>query len=189
MATTRLMTAEDLEALSEPEDLLGGQYELIEGVLRRRPVVGGRHGALGARAIIRIGTFVEQHDLGEIFNAETIYIFQRGPDTALKPDMTFVRKERLPVERWEQPLELVPDLIVEVVSPGDRVSEVMEKVERYQGFGVPLLWVLWPDRRTIDIHAFGQAPRELGEGELLNGGGVLPGFSVAVADLFAVGRR
>ena len=185
MAATKLFTIEELEAL--PDD--GHVYELIDGVLVRREPVGGRHGAVGSRIDRRVGAFVEEHGLGEVFNAETIYVFQRDPDRGLKPDVSFVRAERLPSdEQFDKPLHLVPDLVVEVVSPNDRTIEIDEKIEIYRRAGVPLIWVLWPRRRAIWVYAAGKEPRALSEGDDLDGGEVLPGFRVPVADLFRVGR-
>ena len=185
MATTKLFTIEDLEAL--PDD--GHVWELIDGELVRREPVGGRHGALGFRVGRRVGNFVEEHSLGEMFGSDTIYAFRRDPDRGLRPDASFVRADRLPLgDQFDKPLELVPDLVIEVVSPNDRAGALEEKLETYQRFGVPLIWVLWPRRRAITVYAVGQPVRELSEDKELDGGDVLPGFRVAVADLFRVGR-
>ena len=185
MATTKRYTIEDLETL--PDD--GHVWELIDGELVRREAVGGRHGAMGSRIDRRIGNFVEERGLGEVFVAETIYAFQRDPDRGLKPDVSFVRADRLPEGgEFDKPLKIVPDLVVEVFSPNDRIGALEEKLETYQRFGVPLIWVFWPRRRMISVYAAGQPVRELREGEELDGGDVLPGFRVAVADLFRVGR-
>ena len=121
MATTKLFTIADLEAL--PDD--GHVYELIDGALVRREPVGGRHGALGFRAGRRVGNFVEEHALGEMFGSDTIYSFQRDPDRGLRPDASFIRADRLPEgEQFDKPLEIAPDLVIEVVSPNDRSIEI-----------------------------------------------------------------
>jgi Uma2 family endonuclease len=185
MATTKVYTIEDLEAL--PDD--GHVWELIDGELVRREPVGGRHGALQARVARRIGTFVEADRLGEVFGSDTIYVFPGAPERGLRPDASFVRADRLPQgAEFDKPLTVTPDLVVEVVSPNDRPGTIDEKLETYQRAGVPLIWVFWPRRRTISVYAAGQPVRELTEGDELDGGEVLPGFRVAVADLFDVGR-
>src|SRR5688500_14817538 len=185
MVSTKLYTIEDLEAL--PDD--GHVYELIDGELRRRSPVGGRHGAMQSRVDRRVGNYIEAHGLGEVFGSDTIYTFQRGPDRGLRPDVSFIRADRLPPEEhFDKPISVVPDLVIEVVSPNDRPGELEEKIAIYRNAGVPLIWVLWPRRRTVSVYAVGQEPRELAEGDELDGGEVLPGFRVAVADLFRVGR-
>lgn len=185
MATTRLMTVDDLEAL--PDD--GHVWELIDGELQRREPMGGRHADLGAGVLARIWWFLREHPLGRALNAEAIYLLQRDPQLAVKPDVSFVREDRLPAgDLYDKPLELVPDLVVEVVSPNDRAGNVERQIQRYLRFGVPLLWVFWPRRRAIAVYADGRLVRELGEGDELDGGDVLPGFHVPVAELFDIGR-
>jgi len=185
MVAIRLLTKEDVEQLGAA----GERMELIDGELRRRAPVGGRHGAMQSRVDRRIGNYIEAHGLGVVFGSDTIYTFQRGPDRGLRPDVSFIRADRLPPEEdFDKPIAVVPDLVVEVVSPNDRPGEIEEKIAIYLGSGVPLLWVFWPRRRGVSIYAAGQPMRELTEGDELDGGEVLPGFRVAVADLFRVGR-
>jgi Uma2 family endonuclease len=184
MVATRLYTVEDLEAL--PDD--GQVYELIDGKLVRREPVGAEHGDLGAGMLARLWVFLRGNPLGRAYNAETIFRLQVDPEIGVKPDVSFVRKERLPPRSdYARPLELAPDLVVEVVSPNDRAGAIEEKIELYQRFGVPLIWLLWPRRHTISVLELGRAARELREGDVLDGGDVLPGFRVPVADLFDLG--
>jgi Uma2 family endonuclease len=187
MATTtaKLFTIEDLEAM--PDD--GHVWELIDGELVRREPVGGRHGALQMAVGGWLWQYLQEHPVGTVFGSDTIYAFQRDPDRGLKPDASFVRADRLPAgAAFDKPLTVLPDLVVEVVSPNDRAGAIDEKLDTYQRFGVPLIWVFWPRRQAITVYAAGQPIRELTAGDELDGGDVLPGFRVAVADLFSVGR-
>jgi Uma2 family endonuclease len=185
MATTKLFTIEDLEAL--PDD--GHVYDLVDGELRRREPVGAEHGIIGGGILSRLWIFVHERSLGEVLLSDTIYVYQRDPDRSLKPDVSFIRGDRLPVgAHLLRPITLPPDLAVEVVSPNDLAEEVDEKIALCRAFGVPLIWVLWPRRRAVAVYAAGRLAYELGEGDELDGGDVLPGFRVAVADLFDVGR-
>jgi Uma2 family endonuclease len=121
-----------------------------------------------------------------VFNPETIYVYRRDPDRSLRPDASFIRAERLPAgEAFRRPVQIPPDLVVEVVSPHDRADEIDEKIALYQAFGVPLIWVFWPRRRAVWVYAVGAQPREIGENDDLDGGDVLPGFRLRVGDVFA----
>ena len=82
-------------------------------------------------------------------------------------------------------LELAPDLAVEVVSPSDSANEIQEKVNEYLDVGVRLIWVVYPIQHTVTVYAADRAGRLLNEADTLDGGDVLPGFSLAVADIFA----
>jgi Uma2 family endonuclease len=181
MATTKLMTADDLLAL--PDD--GYRYELIEGVLHRMSPAGWEHGTIGSRILRRMGNFAEDRQLGEVVGPDTGFFFDREPDTVRVPDVSFVRTERIPP--GEAPVgfsSVVPDLAVEVVSPSDTPSEVAAKVAFYLEHGVPLVWVFRPRPRTVTIHRPGAEPRVLGEGDILDGEDILPGFTLPVADVF-----
>ncbi|MHB8574784.1 MAG: Uma2 family endonuclease, partial [Dehalococcoidia bacterium] len=81
--------------------------------------------------------------------------------------------------------EIVPDLIVEVVSPGDTASEVQQKLEEWVRAGARLVWACYPDTHTIAVLRDLGAVRLLREGDTLDAEPVLPGFSVSVAELFA----
>jgi Uma2 family endonuclease len=180
-AATGLMTAEELALL--PDD--GYQYELVRGVLRRMSPASFRPSNITARLTVRIGSYVEEHGLGEVTGADGGYVLERGPDTVRAPDVAFVRAARVPApEEQDRFAELAPDLVVEVVSPSDRMKDVEEKVEQYLALGVPLVWVFHPRRRTVTVHRAGREPRVLHEGEELDGEEVLPGFRLAIGDVF-----
>ena len=81
-------------------------------------------------------------------------------------------------------VELVPDLVVEVVSPGDTRIEVRDKVEDWLDSGALLVWVLYPATRSATVYQPNGAAYQLSELDSLNGEGVVPGFSCRVGDLF-----
>ena len=78
-----------------------------------------------------------------------------------------------------------PDLAIEVVSPSDTARDVAAKMERYRRANVPLVWWVYPDRRAVAVYQNGQLVTELGEGDELDGGNVLPGFRLPIAEIFA----
>lgn len=174
-------TAEDLYDLPL-EDV---RAELIRGDLVCEPPAGFEHGVGAAEIGYHLRRYVEEHPIGVVCGAETGFVLFRSPDTVRGPDAAFVTRER--TERQAAPekfFEGAPDLAVEVVSPGDSEREVGEKVRDYLAAGTRLVWVIRPRRRTLTVHRPGGEPRVLGPGERLDGGDLLPGFSLAVERLF-----
>ncbi|MGH2562605.1 MAG: Uma2 family endonuclease [Thermomicrobiales bacterium] len=181
MATTTLMTADELLRMQSDEF----RYDLIRGELRRMSPAGFRHGKIAMRVSIPLGLFVDEHDLGDIVAAETGFRLDRHPEVVLGPDLAFVRAGRIPPDAdQDRYLELAPDLVLEVVSPGTPFDEVMEKVDLYVQYGVPLVWLALPKRRVVMVFAVGQPSITLHEDDILDGGDVLPGFRLPVADIF-----
>jgi Uma2 family endonuclease len=183
MATTKpaLMTAEDLWALPDAP----GRYELIEGKLLQMPPAGDDHGHIGARIVRRLLNFVDDRDLGLVHQSSTGFVLARNPDTVLDPDVSFTRVERIrPRDASKGFVEGAPDLAVEVISPSNTRREMADKVARLLRAGTSLVWVVDPDRRTVTVHAPDASPRTLREDDTLDGGAILPGFSLPVADIF-----
>jgi Uma2 family endonuclease len=187
IGSTSILSADDLQAVLDP-DL---PHELWHGVLHAVMPASGTHGVAVSRLSFTLGQHVYAHDLGELFSESTGFLLERGPDTLLCPDVAFVAKGRLAagVLRRSFP-EIAPDLAVEVLSPGDRPAEVRAKVAEYLRLGVRCVWVfdLWA--RRVQVHTPGEGPdrriasAELGEGDVLDGGDVLPGFHQPLAELF-----
>lgn len=102
------------------------------------------------------------------------------------PDLVFCRRDRLPEKSvWDGLSPVPPDLAVELLSPVDEEDRVAHEVEAYLAEGIALLWLVDPAGQTIAVHAPGRSPVTLSIGDHLDGGDVLPGFRVPVADLFA----
>jgi Uma2 family endonuclease len=135
----------------------------------------------------KIDEFVEQNGLGATFGAETGFILARDPDVLLGPDAAFVLAERLPpLSDQSGYLALAPDLAVEIVSPSDRWTMVTRKVDRYLLAGVRLVWVVDQASRSVTVCSADGPWRTLHieTGDALDGGAVLPGFRLPLADLF-----
>jgi Uma2 family endonuclease len=147
--------------------------------------MGGRHGEFGGQVFWRVGAYAFEHRLGYVYTSDTRFILFQDPYTVRMPDVAFVRAERLPPEPERVgPMPIAPDLVVEVVSPNDLFEEVNEKIEVYQRAGVPLLWLVEPRRRSVTVYEIGHEPKTLPESDTLDGGDVLPGFRLPVADIF-----
>jgi Uma2 family endonuclease len=163
----------------------GERWELVAGVLRVMAPAGGAHGAVSGAVFAALVTFVEARRLGMCFPDGTGFVLPGLPSTVRSPDVAFVRAERLPPGGIEQGfLALAPDLVVEVLSPSETASDLEEKLRDYRAAGTRLVWVIDPEKRLVSVRAAEAPERWLGEGESLDGGAVLPGFSLPVATLF-----
>jgi Uma2 family endonuclease len=181
MATTKLWTIEELEREGAPE----GRWELIDGELVELTASGGRASKIAIRLALRIEQHADPRGLGEIYGADGGFVLFPGRDILRVADVAFVRTERLPSEEDQIGfLRLAPDLVVEVVSPYDRPGEIEAKTAMWLEAGVRLIWVVDPDARTVAVHAPNRPVVLLGEGDDLDGEHVVPGFRVAVVDLF-----
>jgi Uma2 family endonuclease len=179
--TSKPVTVEELwDMRHEPY-----RFALIDGELYRMPGAGGTHGEVTVRVCVRLHPFVESHGLGAVFAEVGFRLF---PDrlTTLFPDVAFVRTERLPPrEGRERFLNLRPDLAIEIFSPTDYPKLMDEKIAQYLAAGTPLIWVLYPRKRSVRVVRPGYDEAELGPDETLDGGDVLPGFSIRVAEFFS----
>jgi Uma2 family endonuclease len=129
-------------ALVDPFVELGARatdYEMIRGVLREDKAMGGLDGATGGDLHGSLWAFVREHDLGIVFTSDTHFQLIDEPRTILKPEVSFVAKDRLPDEVWEGIVPIAPDLAVEVASPSNRQAEIIDKVALYLAGGTRLV--------------------------------------------------
>lgn len=179
--TATLLTADDLLAM--PDD--GYQYELVQGALVQLPMSSNESSDVAGGILSALRVFAYPQKLGRITGADGAFILSRDPYTVRIPDVAFVLEERMPPrEARRRFLELAPDLAVEVVSPSDSANAVHERVLEYLAAGVQLVWVVHPIQRTVTVYSKDLIAHVLGEGDTLDAGDLLPGFSLAVADIF-----
>jgi Uma2 family endonuclease len=132
-----------------------------------------------------LAQYVQAHDLGEVFAAETGFKLAANPDTVRAPDVAFVRRERADeVGDTDGYWPGAPDLAVEVISPGDLYTEVEETVLAWLEAGTRMVIVLNPRRRTAQVYRSPNQVRVLLEGDTLDGEDVVPGWTLPVAALF-----
>jgi Uma2 family endonuclease len=176
------ITPEELAAMSD-----GDSYELVDGHLRERNA-SKLSSFVGARMIRFLGNHCYPAGLGWVFGSDLGYrCFPSRPDHVRKPDASFVSRERMPAgEIGEGYCLIAPDLIVEVVSPNDNAIELEQKLREYHEIGVPLVWVIYPETRSARVHRVTKQDTYLLADGYLEGETVLPGFRIALADLFPV---
>ncbi len=179
-SSPHITTAEEL--LNAPSEL--GRCELVRGNLVLTGPESARHGATGARIGARLLDFVDRNELGIVFGSSAGYILSRNPDTVREPDVSFVGTERLKDLDLDAFLEGAPDLAVEVLSPSNTTAEMDAKRIDYFKAGCRVLWVVDPQRKSVAIYRPGATPTVLGEDDTLVEETLLPGFSVAVREIF-----
>jgi Uma2 family endonuclease len=177
-----LVTADQLFNL--PSD--GMRRELVRGEIFILNPADGEHGAIAHEIAWLSEQHVRRHGIGRLFAAETGFLLDRNPDTVRAPDVAFIRKER--IDAGGIPATFIsgaPDLAVEVLSPGDRASEVEAKVADWLQHGTAVVWVVNPRQSTVSVHRSGQGPQLLTAGDFLEDTDLLAGFKVRVGDFFA----
>ena len=181
-ATAQPLTAEEL--LRMPDD--GNRYELISGELTKRSTGSYKHGRIAANIAGSLIPFVTNNKLGIVCIADTGFLLSSNPDTVRAPDVAFIGKSRLEeIGDVEVFFPGPPDLAVEVISPSDSYAEVDEKVCSYLDAGAQMVIVVNPRKRSITVYCSLTDITILTESDVLNGGIVVPGWEMAVRDIFA----
>lgn len=178
---TQLTTAEQLLALPSA----AGRRELVRGEIHEMAPSSSEHGRIAMRFSWPLAQFVETHQLGVVFAAETGFQLARDPDTVRAADVAYVGTARLEAAGATQGFfPGAPDLAVEVISPSDRYTDVEQKVAEWLDAGARTVVIVNPRNRTIKVHRPGQAVEVLAEHEVFDGGEIVAGFQLAVRRLF-----
>ncbi len=151
------------------------------------PPAGAQHGKLAIKIAVPLSYYVTANNLGEVYAAETGFIIGTDPDHVRAPDTAFIRRERVAAAAGEVAgyWPGAPDLAVEVISPNDRYTEVEEKVGDWLAAGTRLVILVNPRNRTATLRRSGQAPVILTEQDTLEGGDAVPGWQMAVKEIFS----
>ena len=176
MPTKAKLTLDEFLALPETEPA----SELIDGEVVQKPLPTWDHGVIQRLLSFVLTLFLRAHPIGDGGSEIRCIFGPAGAERPYVPDFIFVRADRL--QRREQHFHGAPDLAVEILSPDDRMTSVMDKLRFYLAHGVRLVWLIDPQRRTVMVMT-PHVTRILTEDELLDGGEVLPGFSCAVRDV------
>ena len=97
---------------------------------------------------------------------------------ACRPDVVLMRADVDPIP------QVAPLLAVEIRSDSNTRRELRRKAARYLESGTPLVWLVDPETRTVELHRADAAPQTLSGDEVIEGGATLPGFRVAASELF-----
>jgi Uma2 family endonuclease len=182
MATKTLLTIADYVALEEPAGL---RYELSEGELIVTPSASFFHNELRDKFNGLLRTFVASHHLGSVTSETDVKLAE---DIVRRPDVAFIRAGRLQgVDLDQVPLQVVPDLVIEIVSKNDRAADLLLKVSQYLGVGAKAVWLFYPSTQLAYRYVSGKLEPEVlsaKDGARFEEPELLPGFSLALTDIF-----
>ena len=178
MEIKRPVTIDDMYHM--PKD--GQKYELVDGEVVVSPA-GMLHGEIATNIVRIIATYLDDHPIGKVYGDNVGLIFPTG--NLRSPDVFFVRTEKLPGGKSPSTFgELVPDLAVEVLSPGDSPRYVANKIGEYLECGVPLVWVVDPGAQTVTAYRSLTSIQQFNANDTISAEPILPGFSCLVSRFF-----
>jgi Uma2 family endonuclease len=182
MATTTQQIWADQAFMALPDD--GHRYEVVNGELVDMGNAGMEHGEIGSYLGGLLALHVRQNKLGTVCDSSTAFTLKNGNKRS--PDISFVSRDRL--QGLSRPprgfFQGSPDLVVEILSPGNTVEEMHEKIVEYFENETKLVWVIHPDERYVLVYHQPEPDQLLRTGNCLDGEEVVSGFSMSVSDLF-----
>ncbi len=166
----------------------GGEnnIELVDGVVVRYPMPGGKHGRSCTKLSTRLDVYTETNALGRVVSCDTFVRVKSDPPRVRGADVAYLSFAKWPahLEIPDGPLPATPELIGEVKSPSDTWPEVLVKVSDYLSAGVVVVLILDPPTRSITAYRSGVNPHVFETDAEVTIPDVLPGFAVSVASLF-----
>lgn len=196
MATTasknlkdRIATLEEFEEMmADPKKgkELPEHLEIVEGIVVKMSPSKPRHGSTASRIHALLAHYVYSNDLGEMYIAEAGFELKEEPLTLRCPDVAFLTKENIPtLEEEDDFVKGAPDLAIEVISPSNTAVEINDKIGEYFEAGSKLIWVVYPNRKTVQVHKVGSnSVTILSAEDEITGEDVVPGFSCKVSQFF-----
>lgn len=178
----KLYTADDLYRISS-QDAVGRRYALAKGVLIEMSPNFIGHSTLAMWLVHLLLIFVEPRDLGDVTGPDGGYKLFANPDTVRAPDVAFIAKAR----RQQQDGYYLgaPDLAVEIMADSNTVNDMRDQIIEYFQAGTRLVWIIHPKSKTVDVYHKSITDIHIVDVDgVLEGGDVLPGFTLAVRELF-----
>lgn len=162
-------------------------YEIIDGEHVELPPMSILASRVASRLQGHLCHFLMANPLGEAL-VDTLVRLPLPVDRNRRPDVAFVSAQRIaqapPQPGSDNAWNIVPELMVEVVSPHDLAEEIVERLEEYWAAGAQLVWVVYPTQRLVYVYQSPRQVRILSGGDELDGGEAVPGLRIAIASLF-----
>jgi Uma2 family endonuclease len=179
MVTTRLMTAEELAQL--PDN--GRRYVLLQGELIEMAPPDRMHAKRQGRLVHEFIVYADKYG-GEALG-ESGFVLEIDPDTVLAPDASYTRPENVPAGEGRGFGRYAPDVAAEIDSPSNRPGERRRKVIRaYHAAGTRIVLFVNDEKRTVTVEYADGRSEVLREGDVFDGGNVMPGFRLPVTEFF-----
>ncbi len=175
--TARKLTAEEFFSANF------AHAELVDGEVVEYMPTGGIHGKIAAKISRLLGNWAADSAAGEV-GLESGFIVQRNPDRVRAPDVWFISAARLPEQGTPEGFwDIAPDLVVEIISPSDTHEVVRAKLSDYRAMKVPLVWLVYPRSKEVEVFSIEGLQQLFHEGDDLEFPQVLPGFSCKVGQI------
>jgi Uma2 family endonuclease len=197
MTTTALLRPTVPQAQAEPvikEKLLTGDEALALGLDQPFDLVNGRivtidhtgdeHGLHEAEIAWHLINFNRERKLGWVLAGEVSLYTRYDPDTVRGVDVIFISRQRLPAPTGKA-IRVAPELVIEIVSPSDRWSDLRDKIAEYFAIGVERVWIVEPGKKQLLVYRTPTDFVQITEQESVQGEGVLAGFILPLRELFA----
>lgn len=173
--------------MTGPELLASGggkRVELVRGEIRTMSPTSYEHGRTEINVGSLLRAYVRERNLGEVMGGEVGIYTGRNPDTVRAADVLFISAGRMAKVTSPGYLDAAPELIVEILSPGDRWIDIHDKLEEYFEIGVLRVWLVDPRRRRVFVYRSPTDVRCVSGEETISGEEALPGFEISVAAFF-----
>ena len=183
---TQSVTADNFLEVANLPEYADCAVELVEGEIVTMSLTNNQHAETVAELVFVISSFVRQHGLGRMLVGDAAFILERNPygrDTVRGLDIAFIRKERAPEPLPPTLMEGAPDLAIEIMSPSNTMTDIRLKINQLLRAGCQQVWIVHPDLREVDVHTSDGAKVHR-QGDKLSADDILPGFEIAVADIF-----
>ena len=162
-------------------------FEVVDGQIVKCRPMGAYETEIASILEQLLGPYIRDNRLGRVVT-EMLFCLDEATKLSRRPDVAFVSAERWPIGRRvprKNAWTVVPDLAIEIVSPTNTAEEVTSKIRDYFAYGVRLAWVIYPGSEAAHVYSSPRAAAILTRDEALDGGDVVPGFRLPLADLFA----
>ena len=178
-ATIPPLTPADVARLSHEH---GKLYELVHGMLVEKPAMSFRSNEIASQLVFLLKS-VFARDRAYVVQEQPTYCFT-DPAHMRRPDVLLVWTKRVPSGTTHGELHLAPDFVAEVVSPSNTWMEIRARVEEYLTAGVPLVWVVEPDQRSVQAYRRDGSVALYRASDTIKNEPLLPGLSLRVSDIF-----
>lgn len=185
---TKLITADEFLAWCSRPENDDGHFELVRGEVIQTSAPTRIHGVVSANIACHLSSYCRMHG-GYITINDAGTLLERDPDTVRGPDVAYFTDAETFEDLHPKYGEHPPLLAVEVLSPNDRASKVLRKIDDYVNNGVLLVWLIDPEEKTVRISKAGELSKTLTADQEIDGSGVLPDFRCALSEFFKIPKH